>query len=34
MDNISNIRLGPLPSDSPYMKPFRSVSIFIDLMKI
>jgi hypothetical protein len=23
MDNISNVRLGPLPNDSPYMKPFR-----------
>ena len=23
MDNISNVRVGPLPNDSPYMKPFR-----------
>jgi hypothetical protein len=23
MDNITNVRLGALPSDSPYMKPFR-----------
>lgn len=23
MDKISNVRLGPLPADSPYMKPFR-----------
>jgi len=23
MDKITNVRLGPLPTDSPYMKPFR-----------
>lgn len=23
MDNVSDVRLGPLPADSPYMKPFR-----------
>lgn len=23
MDDVSDIRVGPLPSDSPYMKPFR-----------
>lgn len=23
MDNVSDIRLGKLPDDSPYMKPFR-----------
>lgn len=23
MDKISNVRVGPLPADSPYMKPFR-----------
>lgn len=23
MDTVSNVTVGPLPSDSPYMKPFR-----------
>lgn len=23
MDSVDNVRVGPLPSDSPYMKPFR-----------
>ena len=23
MDNVTEIRIGPLPADSPYMKPFR-----------
>lgn len=23
MDNISNVRVGALPADSPYLKPFR-----------
>ncbi|CRK94971.1 CLUMA_CG008459, isoform A [Clunio marinus] len=23
MDKVSNVRVGPLPNDSPYMKPFR-----------
>ena len=23
MDNVTDIKVGPLPADSPYMKPFR-----------
>ncbi|CAO1292864.1 unnamed protein product [Diamesa hyperborea] len=23
MDNVSDIKVGPLPADSPYIKPFR-----------
>lgn len=23
MDNVKDIKIGPLPADSPYMKPFR-----------
>lgn len=23
MENVSDVSIGPLPADSPYMKPFR-----------